>query len=114
MAKIGIYNFTLQRRADHTFNVNLKDSNNANEDLTGKVIISQIWDESRKHKIADASIVIISPASNGNISWSVSDDQTQHMGEQTYQYDILKIESNGKRKYFLEGTITMSEGYTTQ
>ena len=113
MAKIGIYNFTLQRRADHSFNVNLKDSNNANEDLTGKVIISQIWDEPRTHKIADASIVITS-AANGNISWSVSDDQTSLMTENKYFYDVLKIESNGKRKYFLEGTITMSEGYTTQ
>ena len=51
---------------------------------------------------------------SGNISWSVSDDQTSLMTENKYFYDILKIESNGKRKYFLEGTITMSEGYTTQ
>jgi hypothetical protein len=38
MATPGTYNLTLQRRADHSFDVNLKDSNNANENLTGKTI----------------------------------------------------------------------------
>ena len=36
------------------------------------------------------------------------------MTENTYEYDILKIEGNGDREYFIEGTIFMSEGYTAQ
>jgi uncharacterized protein YbaP (TraB family) len=36
------------------------------------------------------------------------------MTENIYKYDILKIESSGDREYFLEGTIFMSEGYTSQ
>ena len=113
MAKIGVYDFTLQRRADHSFNVNLKDSNNANENLTGKTIISQIWNEDRTTKFADVSITITS-AVNGNITWKVTDTQTALMTDNFYKYDILKIEANGDREYFIEGTIYMSEGYTAQ
>ena len=113
MANPATYNFTLQRRADHSFDVNLKDSNDANINLTGKTIISQIWDESRTNKLADVTITVTS-AVNGNITWKVTDTQTALMTDDFYKYDILKIEQNGDRKYFLEGTITMSEGYTTQ
>jgi hypothetical protein len=42
MANPATYNITIQRRADHSFDVNLKDSNGANEDLSGKTILSQM------------------------------------------------------------------------
>ncbi len=113
MAQPGTYNFTLQRRADHSFGLNLKDSNNANENLTGKTILSQIWNESRTTKSADATITVVD-ASTGDITWKVTDVQTAAMTDNIYKYDILKIEPNGDREYFLEGTIYMSEGYTAQ
>ena len=113
MANPGTYNLTLQRRADHSFDVNLKDSNNANENLTGKTIISQIWNESRTTKLADASITV-TDASGGDITWKVTDTQTASMTDNIYNYDVLKIHANGDREYFLEGTIYMSEGYTAQ
>ena len=113
MTNPGTYNFTLQRRADHRFNVNLKDANNANENLTGKTILSQIWKEDRSAKLADATITITN-ATGGDFSWSVTDTQTANMTDNIYKYDILKIESNGEREYFIEGTIFMSEGYTVQ
>ena len=113
MANPGTYNLTLQRRADHSFDVNLKDSNNANENLTGKTIISQIWNESRTTKLADATITV-TDATGGDITWKVTDTQTASMTDNIYKYDILKIEPNGDREYFIEGTIFMSEGYTAQ
>ena len=113
MANPATYNFTLQRRTDHSFDVNLKDSNNNNENLTGKTIISQIWNEDRTTKFADVNITITS-AVNGNITWKVTDTQTALMTDNFYKYDILKIEANGDREYFIEGTIYMSEGYTAQ
>ena len=113
MANPATYNFTLQRRADHSFDDNLKDSNNNNENLTGKTIISQIWNEDRTTKFADVNITITS-AVNGNITWKVTDTQTALMTDNFYKYDILKIEANGDREYFIEGTIYMSEGYTAQ
>ena len=113
MANPGTYNLTLQRRADHSFDVNLKDSNGANENLTGKTILSQIWDENRTVKLADATITVTS-AVGGNFTWKVTDTQTTSMTDNVYKYDILKIEANGDREYFIEGRIFMSEGYTAQ
>ena len=113
MANPATYDFTLQRRADHSFNINLKDSNNANENLSGKTILSQIWNETRTTKLADATITV-TDASGGDITWSVTDTQTTNMTDSTYRYDILKIEANGDREYFIEGRIFMSEGYTAQ
>ena len=113
MASPGTYNLTLQRRADHSFDINLKDSNNANENLTGKTILSQIWNESRTTKLADATITVTS-AAGGNVTWKVTDTQTATMTDNIYKYDILKIEANGDREYFIKGTIYMKEGYTAQ
>ena len=113
MASPGTYNLTLQRRADHSFDINLKDSNNANENLTGKTILSQIWNKDRTTKLADVSITV-TDATGGDFTCKVTDTQTANMTDSTYQYDILKIEANGDREYFIEGTIFMSEGYTAQ
>tara|TARA_Y100000052_G_scaffold25033_1_gene28154 strand:- start:332 stop:673 length:342 start_codon:yes stop_codon:yes gene_type:complete len=113
MANPATYNLVLQRRADHSFDVNLKDSNNANENLSGKTILSQIWNESRTTKLADVNITV-TDATGGNFTWKVTDTQTTNMTDNVYEYDILKIEPNGDREYFIEGKIFMSEGYTAQ
>ena len=114
MAFPDTYNVKLKRRADHSFSVNLKDSNNANINLTGKTVISQIWDESRTNKLADVAITIETPASDGNITWKVTDTQTAAMSDNIYFYDIKKIDANGDREYFIEGKIFMFEGYSAQ
>ena len=38
----GIYNFTLQRRSDHTIPLVFKDSNNAAINLTGFTVAAQV------------------------------------------------------------------------
>tara|TARA_Y100000114_G_C11713052_1_gene304510 strand:+ start:634 stop:975 length:342 start_codon:yes stop_codon:yes gene_type:complete len=103
----------IKRRSDHSFDINLKDSSGNNEDLSGKTILSQIWNESRTTKLADVTITVTN-ATAGNITWKVTDTQTTNMTDNIYKYDILKIESNGDRVYFLEGRIFMFEGYTAQ
>ena len=113
MANPAKHNLEIYRRADHSFDVNLKDGNNVNENLTGKTILSQIWDENRTTKLADATITVTS-AAGGNVTWKVTDTQTATMTDNIYKYDILKIEANGDREYFIKGTIYMKEGYTAQ
>ena len=46
MANPGTYDFTLQRRADHSFDVNLKDGNN--------VEANKSFDNAMKEKLANA------------------------------------------------------------
>ena len=113
MANPGKHDLKIYRRADHSFSVNLKDGNNNNENLTGKTILSQIWDEGRTTKLADATITVVS-AEGGDVTWKVTDTQTTNMTDNIYRYDILKIEPSGDREYFIKGTIYMKEGYTAQ
>ena len=43
----GTYNFVLQRRSDHSFDLQFKDSNNAAIDLTGFTVYAQAWNQGR-------------------------------------------------------------------
>jgi len=107
----GTYNMTIQRRSDHSVDFQLKDSNSANVNLTGYTVSSQIWDEARVNKAADATITVTS-ASGGAFTWKLTDTQTTTLVLPTYQYDILLANPSGDKEYWVEGTITMSEGYT--
>ena len=114
MANPGKYNFELYRRVDSSFDVNLKDANDANINLTGKTIISQIWDIPRTKKFVDVGITIQSPASNGDITWKVTDTQSLALVDNQYAYDIKKIDANGDKELVITGIITVKEGYSEQ
>ena len=43
----GTYNFTLQRRSDHTIPLLFKDGNDAAINLTGYTVEAQVWEETR-------------------------------------------------------------------
>jgi len=107
----GIYDMTIQRRSDHSVSFQLQDNNLANVNLTGYTVTSQVWDESRANKLADATITITSVA-NGQFSWKVTDTQSTNFVNNTYRYDILLTDGSGNKEYWVEGRIFMSEGYT--
>ena len=52
----GTYNFTLQRRADYSLDLQFKDSSNAAIDLTGYTVYAQAWNEGRTTKSADFTV----------------------------------------------------------
>ena len=108
----GTYNMTIQRRSDHSINFELKDSNNAAVNLTGYTIQSQIWDANRSRKAADAALTIPN-ATGGLFTWKVTDTQTTAMTRNEYKYDVLLTNGSGDKEYWVEGTITMNEGYTS-
>lgn len=106
----GTYNFTLQRRSDHSLDLQFKDSNNAAIDLTGYTVYAQAWDEGRTTKSADFTVVYTN-RSNGQIQISLTDTQTATFPDEL-RYDVLLENSSGLREYYLEGTIFVSQGYT--
>jgi len=107
----GRYDMTIQRRSDHSVSVTLKDSDNAAVNLQGYSIASQIWDKEREIKAADATCVITS-ATNGTFTWTVTDTQTSDFYLDEYQYDVQLTDGSGLKEYWIEGTIFMSQGYT--
>ena len=107
----GTYDMTIQRRSDHSVNFELKDSNNSAVNLTGCTLTSQVWDESRTSKAADATITVTN-AAGGLFTWKATDTQTTTLTATEYKYDILLTDGSGNKEYWVEGTIYMSEGYT--
>ena len=107
----GIYNFTLQRRSDHTIPLVFKDGNNNAINLTGFTVAAQVWEETRTTKFADFSVTYTDRVA-GSVSITLTDAQTATFTPEILKYDVLLIDAGGNREYYLEGTIFMSEGYT--
>ncbi len=108
----GTYNFTLQRRSDHTIPLVFKDGNNNAVNLTGFTVAAQVWEQTRTTKFADFSVAYTDRVA-GSVSITLTDAQTATFTPEILKYDVLLIDAGGNREYYLEGTIFMSEGYTT-
>jgi len=106
----GTYNFTLQRRADFSLSLQFKDSNSAAIDLTGSTVAAQAWSEKRTTKYADFAVSYTDRA-NGQVAISLTDVQTTEFPD-SLNYDVLITDAGGSKDYYLEGQITVSQGYT--
>ncbi len=110
--KPGTYNFTLQRRADHSIPLLFKDSNNSAINLTGYTVEAQVWEETRTTKYADFTTTYTDRAA-GSVSIALTDTQTATFTPEVLKYDVLLTDPSGSKEYYLEGTIFVSEGYTS-
>ena len=110
--KPGTYNFTLQRRADHSIPLLFKDSNNSAINLTGYTVEAQVWEETRTTKYADFTTTY-TDRSAGSVSISLTDTQTATFTPDVLKYDVLLTAPSGSKEYYLEGTIFISEGFTS-
>ena len=108
----GTYNMTVQRRADHSIQLVFKDNNNAAINLTGYTVAAQVWDKERTGKYADFAISYTN-RSNGEFKISLTDIQTTQFSPNELAYDVLLVNASDEREYYVEGTIFVSEGYTT-
>ncbi len=108
----GTYNFTVQRRSDHTIPLLFKDGNNNAINLTGFTVVAQVWEETRTTKYADFSVTYTDRTA-GSVSISLTDVQTATFTPEVLKYDVLIVDGSGNKEYYLEGTIFVSEGYTS-
>ena len=106
----GTYNITVQRRADYSVLLQFKDGSDAVIDLTGYTVYAQAWTASRDKKYADFGIAY-TDRSNGQVTLSLTDADTTWFPDELY-YDVLLENPSGLREYYLEGEITVKEGYT--
>lgn len=106
----GTYNFTLQRRADYSLDLQFKDGNDTAVNLTGYTVYAQAWNEGRSTKYADFAVTYVD-RSNGQITIGLTDTQTAGFPDEL-RYDVLLEDSGGTREYYLEGVIFVSQGYT--
>ena len=106
----GTYNIRLQRRADYSLSLQLKDSTGAPINLTGWTAYAQAWNRDRTTKYADFAITY-TDRPTGQIAIVLTDTQTTAFPDECY-YDVLLENTSGLREYYLKGTIYVSEGYT--
>ena len=108
----GTYNFTLQRRSDHSIPLLFKDGDNNPINLTGFTVAAQVWNKSRTTKFADFTTTY-TDRSAGSVSIALTDTQTAVFTQDFLYYDVLLTDSSGLKEYYLEGIITVSQGYTS-
>ncbi len=101
----------VQRRSDHKIQLIFKDNTDNAINLTGYTVFAQCWDLARKVKYADFNVAYTNRA-NGTIDISLTDAQTKTFSINKLAYDVLLQAPSGLREYYLQGVITMSEGYT--
>tara|TARA_Y100000401_G_scaffold112025_1_gene110943 strand:- start:1770 stop:2111 length:342 start_codon:yes stop_codon:yes gene_type:complete len=107
----GTYNFTLQRRSDHSIPLVFKDGNDNPINLTGFTVAAQVWNKSRTTKFADFTTTYTA-RSAGSVSIALTDTQTATFTQDFLYYDVQLTDPSGLKEYYLEGIITVSEGYT--
>ncbi len=108
----GTYDFTVQRRSDHTESIRITDGNDDPVNLTGFTIAAQVWDKERTGKYADFTIAYTN-RTNGEFTMSLTHNQTRQFTPNELSYDVLILNGSGQREYYLEGNIFVSQGYTT-
>jgi hypothetical protein len=106
----GIYNISLQRRADYSITLQFKDSTDAAINLTGWTVAAQVWNQDRTTKYADFTVTY-TDRSTGTVAIALTDDQTTTLRNEAY-YDVLLTNPSGLKEYYLKGIIYVSEGYT--
>lgn len=106
----GQYNFTVQRRADHSITLQFKDSTDSAINLTGWTVAAQVWNQGRTTKYADFTVTYTDRVA-GTVAIALADDQTATFPNEAY-YDVLLTNPSGLKEYYLEGIIYVSEGYT--
>jgi hypothetical protein len=106
----GIYNISLQRRADYSITLQFKDSTDAAINLTGWTVAAQVWNQDRTTKYADFTVTY-TDRSTGTVAIALTDDQTATLPNEAY-YDVLLTNPSGLKEYYLKGIIYASEGYT--
>jgi len=107
----GVYNITLQRRADYSVQLQFKDSAGAAINLTSWTVASQAWSTDRATKYADFTVAYTN-RSTGTVTLSLTDEQTALFPGELH-YDVLLTDPSGLKEYYLEGIIYVAQGYTT-
>ena len=107
----GLHNIVIQRAADWSEAIQITDANDAAMDLAGYTITAEAWDKDRQIQYADFAITYTN-RTLGKFELSLTDTQTLTFPDTLYYDVLLEYTPTGKKEYYLEGTITVSQGLT--
>ena len=107
----GRFDDTVQRRVVYDLILQIEDREANPIDLTGWTADAQVWDRPRTVKYADFSITYLD-LPKGKIKMALTAADTTSLPSVCY-YDVLLTDPSGRAEYYLDGTLYLSEGYTT-
>lgn len=107
----AVYDFTVQRRSDKLLPMQFLDGDENAVNLTGYSVKGEVWDFRRTVYYGQFIVDYTDPL-NGEVSLLLRKEDTLHFPKEVF-YDIKLIDPNEMEEYWLEGTITVSEGYTS-
>ena len=108
----AVKDFEIQRNADFPIRLTIKDSTGTAINLTGFTVAAQVYNKNKSTKFADWNVVY-TDRNNGIVDISLSDTDTANFTPICLFYDVLLTEPSGKKNYYLEGKLLISEGYTS-
>ena len=88
----------------------------ANTAITAKVITKAVctWTVTANAEQMPRTCRLIGfEAKIGSVSITLTDVQTATFTPEVLKYDVLLVDGSGNKEYYLEGTIFVSEGYTS-
>ena len=102
----------MQRRADFPLTLTFKDGSGNAINLSGYTVAAQVYSEDRSTLYASFGVTYTNRAT-GTVDIKLADTQTATFSPNELKYDVLLTQPNGDKFYYLEGTLYISEGYTT-
>lgn len=110
MSATTIANLTINQKASFQITVYVKDDGVA-QDLTGYTAVAKYKDNYQTPDTqAKTFSTSITNAANGEITVSLTPEQTSLLQIQKYVYDLAIISSTGFKTRIMEGLITVSGG----
>lgn len=106
------YNIRPQRRADYELLVQFKDSTDTGIDIDGWTVLAQVWNKARTTKYGDFTVSEVD-YNTGQVKLTLPHTVTAALplGEDA-RYDVMLVNLEGLREYYLEGIVRPSEGFT--
>ena len=106
------YNITIVKGATFSRRFILKDSTNTPINLSGHQIKAEIWSHLRKVKLATFT-VIWNSRSQGDFTLVLTPEQTRSILYTGY-WDILVINPDQSKDYWIRGIASCVEGFTSE
>jgi hypothetical protein len=106
-------NLNIERGAEKSFTLQIKDATGAAVNLTGSSFKAEIREAHRKPLVASFTCTTAAPATNGTILCVLADDQTSNLDvSQRYKWDLFWRDSGGTNRRLLYGDVVVQPNIT--
>jgi len=108
----GTYNITIEKRATFSITLTFKNADQNPYDFTDSSLASQIRINSSSALQTDFTANIVGDGTSGQVTLSLTKDQTSALSTAPSSYDLFVDKHNGTSEKLLKGSVTILENET--